>query len=1012
MIRSTRVLIRLCLLLLSPPLFAGGAFAQGASPSLSARVAGIDSEAGARKLRIETLDVRVRIRGTIAETVITARFVNPGRDNLEGDFTLAMPAGSVVTGYALDIGDRMIDGVLVDQRQGRIAYERLVRGRIDPGLAEVSRDNLFRTRIFPIPPGGGRTIRLRFVTPLDPARGYVLPFRDTGEIGRLTMALEVTGAQAPGLSVAGASRSWRDEDGVQRFTLERRDATLEGGIAIPMPDGQALQVSRHSNGERFFEISDGALGSDGPAAAPRSVTLLWDRSLSRADDDLDAEIGLVRNYLERLRPQAIELVLFDSSGVERVRVAGAAALVARLRAVRYRGATSFAGLAGARLTGTCLLFSDGLVTIDAREAFRPGCALFAVSSAADADRAWLGALARKTGGEAFDLGVRPAAAVLGRLTRRVPRVVDVRSAGGGIIDYSLLDGGEHGWRIVGPMPRSGDIVVRLAGLPEGEGQRIYTPGGRDSENDGPGALWAAEQVALLAASDARSREDIVAFSRRFSVASPDVSFIVLENGSDYAQARIEPPAGAPREWRETYEQIRAQMAEQATSERAGRLENMIGQWLEMRRWYATRFNRPPRTRTGPRDREELIPAVPPMPVPIAPPMQEGSMAPATESDDRNVMVTGTRIRRPDIVSTTPITMVGGAADQAGQPGQDGRGRRGTIALEPWKPERPYLRALDAASPAARARVFAEQQREHGDLPAFWLDVADWAWRHGRRGEAIAYVLSALELPTRNNQTLAIVADRLMRYGETGRAIWLLERLLAAEDDRPQPRRNLALALARRAQGAPAAQARADLGRAISLLTEVVMTPWDGAYQGIELISLVEANALIPRYRALGGRDVGLDARLIALLDFDLRVTIEWQTEASDVDLWVDEPGGERAIFHNPRTAIGGRLSNDMTQGYGPEEYLLRRAPAGAYEIRANVFAADRLSPNGAQRVTARIIRDFGRAAEREELIDIELLPDDEERERRVGTVTFGPRAMAPGPARPRARNRGRRAARR
>ena len=57
------------------------AFAQGASPSLTARVAGIDSEAAARKLRIDTLDVRVRIRGTIAETTITARFANPGSEH-------------------------------------------------------------------------------------------------------------------------------------------------------------------------------------------------------------------------------------------------------------------------------------------------------------------------------------------------------------------------------------------------------------------------------------------------------------------------------------------------------------------------------------------------------------------------------------------------------------------------------------------------------------------------------------------------------------------------------------------------------------------------------------------------------------------------------------------------------------------------------------------------------------------------------------------------------------------
>ena len=226
-------------------------------------------------------------------------------------------------------------------------------------------------------------------------------------------------------------------------------------------------------------------------------------------------------------------------------------------------------------------------------------------------------------------------------------------------------------------------------------------------------------------------------------------------------------------------------------------------------------------------------------------------------------------------------------------------------------------------------MFAEQQRAHGALPAFWLDVADWACRKGRRAEAVQLVLSALELPTRNNQTLSIVADRLMRYGEIDRAIWLYERLLAAEDDRPQPRRTLALALAKRARRRAA---RAGAGRprprALACSTEVVMTPWNNAYDGIEMISLMEANRLIPRYRALGGEDVGLDPRLIALLDVDLRVVIEWNSEATDVDLWVDEPSGERAIYHNPRTAIGGRLSNDMTQGFGPEEYLLRRAPAG------------------------------------------------------------------------------------
>jgi hypothetical protein len=321
--------------------------------------------------------------------------------------------------------------------------------------------------------------------------------------------------------------------------------------------------------------------------------------------------------------------------------------------------------------------------------------------------------------------------------------------------------------------------------------------------------------------------------------------------------------------------------------------------------------------------------------------------------------------------------------------------RGAIAIEPWKADRPYLAALDAASPADAERVFAAQQAEHGALPAFWLDVADWAWRKGDRRRAVRLLLSALELPTRDSATLSIVAERLLRYGEVERAVSLLERLAAAEDDRPQPRRSLALALARRAEGAPRDRARADLGRAIALLTEVVMTPWNNAYDGIEMIALMEANRLIPRYRALGGTELPLDRRLIALLDTDIRVVIEWQTDATDIDLWVDEPGGERAYFGNQRTRIGGHMSNDMTQGYGPEEYFLRTAPLGSYDVRANIYASDRIDPNGAQRVTARLIRDWGRPNEREEVVDIEVLPTDDERERRVGRLVFG----APAPRR-------------
>jgi hypothetical protein len=81
----------------------------------------------------------------------------------------------------------------------------------------------------------------------------------------------------------------------------------------------------------------------------------------------------------------------------------------------------------------------------------------------------------------------------------------------------------------------------------------------------------------------------------------------------------------------------------------------------------------------------------------------------------------------------------------------------------------------------------------------------------------------------------------------------------------------------------------------------------------------------------------------------------------------------------------------MTAGFGPEEYLLRRAPRGDFKVKVNVYNVDTLNPNGATTVTARVIHDFGRPSQREELLDLELSPDA----RSSGGVLLGKVSFAP-----------------
>jgi hypothetical protein len=74
---------------------------------------------------------------------------------------------------------------------------------------------------------------------------------------------------------------------------------------------------------------------------------------------------------------------------------------------------------------------------------------------------------------------------------------------------------------------------------------------------------------------------------------------------------------------------------------------------------------------------------------------------------------------------------------------------------------------------------------------------------------------------------------------------------------------------------------------------------------------------------------------------DLRVSISWNTDATDVDLWVVEPDGTKCFYSNPRTTLGGQLSQDQTQGYGPERYTIAKAPQGEFVVKVHYFAANR-----------------------------------------------------------------------
>jgi len=130
----------------------------------------------------------------------------------------------------------------------------------------------------------------------------------------------------------------------------------------------------------------------------------------------------------------------------------------------------------------------------------------------------------------------------------------------------------------------------------------------------------------------------------------------------------------------------------------------------------------------------------------------------------------------------------------------------------------------------------------------------------------------------------------------------------------------------------------------------------------------ELAGMIERLKAAPEAErAGLEKQLRRYQSRDLVVILSWDTQATDVDLHVTEPGGEECFYSRLHTKSGGGLDHDVTTGLGPETYSIRRAAPGTYKIEADYFRG-----TGRTRVTVKVFRNRGAEDERVETYTAEL----------------------------------------
>ncbi len=112
--------------------------------------------------KIKEIGVQTRITDQVARVQVSQSFVNTCSQQMEVSFLFPLPYEGAIDRLTFMVDGKEIDGKLMPAKEARSVYEAHIRKNQDPALLEWIGSGMFKTSVFPVPPGAERKVTLRY----------------------------------------------------------------------------------------------------------------------------------------------------------------------------------------------------------------------------------------------------------------------------------------------------------------------------------------------------------------------------------------------------------------------------------------------------------------------------------------------------------------------------------------------------------------------------------------------------------------------------------------------------------------------------------------------------------------------------------------------------------------------------------------------------------------------------------------------------------------------------------
>lgn len=883
------------------------------------------NERNANPMVLQDLSIDILVIGQTAVTTMEMTFYNPNTRVMEGEFQFPLADGQQVSRFALDINGKMREGVVVDKALGRKAFEDIVRRGIDPGLLEKTEGNNFKARVYPMPAKGTRRVLIAFEQELHERDGqdyYFLPITANTTLKNFKVRTEVVSRFVKAdiqnslqLDFKQARNSYISEVSQQNFALNQN-------IALTFPKIEKPQSISATKGNKTYCYGNIALATAQPKnrPIPTEIGILWDASHSASNRDRAKEFAFLDAYFKALKNVKVVLSSFNirtaKSLTFEVKNGNWQALKSHLESLAYDGATDGNAIDFNLKTDEILLFSDGIFNFGSKEfsvkevVKQAKTPITVVNASAVANTPKMQYLANTTGGSFIDLTTLTTEQAL-IVARTVPfQLLNIEVKNGKITNIFPQKGttiSKGNFTLSGELQTKEASLILSFGYPKNvivqkEIHFAANPDASESEFELLRRIWAEKQIAQLEREGAEQKQ-IDAVGREYGIVTEGNSLIVLETVEDYVRYRITPP----KELQMEYSKRLANQEKQKEDSAKRILENVIAQSAEQSKWWNTQY---PLKDSKSKNKAVIMEEV-------VYPIDNNAIAdvaaveaPSMERSASKEVSSNAMAKRATAPRNTPAP--------ASVP-------TSKIELNAYNPDTPYLKVMEYTEYAKAVETYYKLKKEYGNTPSFYVDVADYFFKKGNREQAILVVSNLAELSLDDPQLLRMLGYKLSNYSAKKEAVQVFRKVAQLREEEPQSFRDLGLALAEDAQ----------YNEAAKNLYRVVTNEWSSRFGDVQLVTLNDLNSLIARHQ---GIDVSyIDKRLLKKEPVDVRVVLSWDTDNCDMDLWVTDPKDEKCYYQNTLTYLGGKISRDVTQGYGPEEFMLKKAENGKYKVQVDYF---------------------------------------------------------------------------